>query len=486
MAASTTELSTETQVILTALRQELKAWETSFAAAHEGRKAGREDIKQHPDIEEKYKQYNRLRHPSQQPPASKTATPTKKRHRSTISNLPPSNHTPSKRLKSNHSIHDSIIATYDSPTSTYLSPTTHRTSIGPTPQKDGQVLGLFDRLSTSSKDNTPSKRYVQLSLASRMQTTPSKRSSTQDREPVPASTGKRRHKSPLSASKQTYLNTFLTPSANRVLNSHTPSSRNGVSKLRFDETPAFLRRDSQRAYTGKENETLEEDISWSPVMVRKLPKPAGRGLSTLVKGLRDMEDEKLDEELEMLREMEGDYAPSSKAVQPKILVDDSQRPDMPLGPDGGGDSEDSEIEKEGKGRDGKPLKVWKKKGQKRTTRRVLMKPNVAKWKPEPAWKGEAESEDDGQQAVVEETLATMQGPKGDEDDYEDELATDHEMEESNNRKNKTTEKSGEKKEGFAAKVRKKISATAHANFRALKIKNKQSKGKGGGRFGRRR
>lgn len=39
-------------------------------------------------------------------------------------------------------------------------------------------------------------------------------------------------------------------------------------------------------------------------MVRKLPKPAGRGLSALVKGLRDMEDEKLDEELEMLREME--------------------------------------------------------------------------------------------------------------------------------------------------------------------------------------
>ncbi|KAL2057796.1 hypothetical protein ABVK25_002180 [Lepraria finkii] len=438
MAASTTELSTETPVILTALRQELKAWETSFAAAHEGRKAGREDIKQHSDIEEKYKQYNKLRHPSQQPPASKTATPTKKRHCSTLSNPPPSYHTPSKRLKSNHSTHDSIIATYDPPTSTGV------------------------------------------------QTTPSKRSSTQDRESEPASTGKRRHKSPLSASNQTYLNTFLTPSANRILNSHTSSSRNGVSKFRFDETPAFLRRDSQRAYTGKENETLEEDISWSPVVVRKLPKPAGRGLSALVKGLRDMEDEKLDEELEMLREMEGDYAPSSNAVQPKILVDDSQRPDMPLGPDGGGDSDDSEIEEEGRGRDGRPLKTWKKKGQKRTTRRVLMKPNVAKWKPEPAWKGEAESEDDGHQAVVEEIQAAMQGPKGDEDDYEDELATDHELEESNNRKSKTKGKSGEKEEGFAAKVRKKISATAHANFRALKIKNKQSKGKSAGRFGRRR
>ena len=32
------------------LRKELKEWERAFSAAHEGRKAGREDIKRHPDI----------------------------------------------------------------------------------------------------------------------------------------------------------------------------------------------------------------------------------------------------------------------------------------------------------------------------------------------------------------------------------------------------------------------------------------------------
>jgi DNA replication regulator SLD2 len=32
------------------LRQELKTWERDFAAANGGRKAGREDIKQHPTI----------------------------------------------------------------------------------------------------------------------------------------------------------------------------------------------------------------------------------------------------------------------------------------------------------------------------------------------------------------------------------------------------------------------------------------------------
>ena len=383
-------------------------------------------------------------------------------------------------MKSNHCIHDSIIATYDPPTSTYLSPTTHRTSIGPTPQKDGQVLGLFDRLSTGSKSKTPSKCHSQILVASDAHVTPSKRPSTQGREPELASTGKRHHKSPFSATKQTYLNTFLTPSANRILNSNTPISRRGVSKLRFDDTPAFLRRDSQRTFTGKENEISEEDLSWSPVAIRKLPRPAGRGLSALLKGLRQMEDEKLDEDLEMLREMEGDCAPNNTAGQPRILVDESQRPDMPLGPDGGEESEDSEIEKEGKGRDGKPLKIWKKKGQKRTTRRVLMRPNVANWKPEPAWMGDMDSEGNGEPAVVKETRATEQVLDGDEDDYDDEL------QESEDRKSKSKEKIGEKNEGFVAKARRKISATAHANFRALKIKNKQSKGKRGGKFGRRR
>ena len=217
--------------------------------------------------------------------------------------------------------------------------------------------------------------------------------------------------------------------------------------------------------------------------MRKLPRPAGKGLSALVKGLRDMEDEKLDEELEMLRELEGDFGPSSKISQPKVLADDSQRPDMPLGPDGELESEDEEdIEKEGQGRNRKPLKIWKKKGQKRTTRRVLMKPNIAKWKPEPAWKGEAESEEADEQAVVEQTQITTQRPN---EDYEDELAGEEDANEAEGAKKKTKKKADGTKQGLVARVRK-ISATAHANFRALKIKNKQSKGKRGARFGRRR
>ena len=43
-----------------------------------------------------------------------------------------------------------------------------------------------------------------------------------------------------------------------------------------------------------------------------------------------------------------------------------------------------------------------------------------------------------------------------------------------------------KDEGTVKKVARKVSASAHANYRRLKIKSKNSKGQGKGRFGRRR
>lgn len=51
---------------------------------------------------------------------------------------------------------------------------------------------------------------------------------------------------------------------------------------------------------------------------------------------------------------------------------------------------------------------------------------------------------------------------------------------------KKPEKPAEKEEGVVAKVKRKISATAHANYQRLKIKGKGGNGKKpGGRFGRR-
>lgn len=319
-----------------------------------------------------------------------------------------------------------------------------------------------------------------------MLATPSKRAKPNYQK----DTDKKHHKSPLTGTKSKSLNYLLTPSTRRTTDCPTPASRSGVSKLRFDDTPVFLRRDSQHAYVGKENVFGDEEgVLWSPVAIRKLPKAAGRGLSALVRGLREMEDEGLDEELDMLREMESESVPRNHLHQPKVLVKDSQRPDMPLGPDDDLESDEDGVERadDGKGRDGKPLKVWKKKGQKRTTRRVLMKPNTAKWRPEPAWKvGQANGDEvDGvaeTQTVSAERSTDWKEHGRDSDEYED-IEGGHGATEAGNGRKEGLHKDLGKKE---KKARNKISATAHANFRALKIKNKQSKGKKGGKFGRKR
>ena len=294
----------------------------------------------------------------------------------------------------------------------------------------------------------------------------------------------------MSCAKTNHLNDLPASSVRCTTDLSTPASQSPETNLRFDDTPAFLRRDSQRADVGKEDVLgVEEGVSWSPVAIWKLTKAAGRGLSTLVRGLREMEDEALDEELDMLKEMESESAPRNSLVQPKILVIDSQRPDMPLGPDGGLESNEDGVERsdDGKGRDGKPLKVWKKKGQKRTTKRVLMKPNTAKWKPEPAWKvGQANRvEEDGVPETQTPSADRSTNYGCDSDKYEDIEGSQEETEARNDRMH-ALDNGLENNKGLAKKVKKKISATAHANFRALKIKNKQTKVNKGSRFGRRR
>ena len=95
----------------------------------------------------------------------------------------------------------------------------------------------------------------------------------------------------------------------------------------------------------------------------------------MIQAMRKDEDDRLDEEADIMREleMEEDGIPAPrKARVPEILVEDSQMA-MPLGPDRGFESEDDSEDESGLGRDGKPRKVWKKKGLKRQTRRTNSK-----------------------------------------------------------------------------------------------------------------
>ena len=400
---------------------------------------------------------------------------------------------------------------YDPPLSTLFSPSRARISIGPTPQKDGKVLGLFDGMSSASASRTPSRRKREalkplVDGDGNVENTPSKRS-LNGRKSI-AGEGDNAGEGDVSGREGTGM---LKPDASTLRMTPSKSHASGkdarspasvvrsISKLHADETPAFLRRPSQYKQTlpRPDGDEADEVLPWSPIAVRKVAVPAGRGLSALVRSLREMEAEKLDDDLDALRELEEDAEPGGRRTEmnqapPRLLVEDGQAQEMPLGPDRGQESEGDED-----GKDTKPSRPWKKKGQKRTTRKVVMKPSVVKRQPEPKWEPDLASDDDpGPQEVTEtqkeDTVSKVQsedvvdnkgGDDGNDADYPG-------QEKGQRKKAGESQVAGEKvkakSKGRTKEVKKKkISATAHANFRALKIKNKNSKAKKGRKFGRR-
>jgi DNA replication regulator SLD2 len=252
-----------------------------------------------------------------------------------------------------------------------------RNAIGPTPQKNGQVLGLFDLM-----PDTPSTNRNEHPTGLIMRT-PSKRtpSQTMGIGDILASGG-RASRTPTSSSKRNYLNSFMTPLKRKRDDGNENRTPTSVSKLHFS-TPSFLRRDSQR--TEQHVDESGDPVFASPIL--RIPvKPGARGLSNIIAGLRRIEEEAHEDEEEALREMEGEADPKPRPTVPKVtFATDIPEPQPPqpedaFGPDeffaGVGEdpsSEDEKSRKAGLGRDGQPLRVWKKKGQKRTTKRVKSK-----------------------------------------------------------------------------------------------------------------
>ena len=333
-------------------------------------------------------------------------------------------------------------------------------------------------------------------------------------------------RTPQSVSKRLYLSQFIaanTPSRSRSSNPQTPSSKlrrgtGAVSKLIFGETPEYLKRDSQHAFVlmnkkddnsrpatagegalGEEIREQEnaEPHQWSPIAVRLPRKPMGRTLSSLVQNLRDAQEQELDEDLDILREIENGPSAGSKPKRPKLLVRDSQvQESMPLGPeDLGFESMGEEIQADGNGggQEGKG-KIWKKKGQKRTTRRVIMRPVVSKWKPEQEWKGPKDEDE-----AVEESQVTNNGAEGCQESSSDFSGEDSDDDggadgtkgrktaakvkiiASSKQKGKDLEPKNENKKG------KKTGRIQPQNFRALKMRNKggaNGTGKAKSKFGK--
>jgi hypothetical protein len=283
-----------------------------------------------------------------------------------------------------------------------------------------------------------------------MDATPSKRSATAEDDEE-----ERLGRTPMSSSKRQRLNHFMTPLKNKDGNKDavTPSS---ISKLQFD-TPAFLKRNTLPV--------LDENGDFDAPAPLRLPrKPFTRGLSEIVASLRKVEEENLDDDLDALRDVEdgGMGEPKPKTLFPSkpkddVLADDSQTRQLPLG---GFDDEalyDSPVEG-----DGNPTKVYKKKGQKRTTRMVKMRPTRTKRPENMAGNPQSDVENDETQVDGDDAGSDF-----------DELAE---------------KKPAQKKEGTVKKAARKVNELAHANFQRLKLRNHGAKGGPGfnSRFRRRK
>ncbi|KAJ5469675.1 DNA replication regulator sld2 [Penicillium diatomitis] len=416
------------------LRADLKTWEKAFAATHEGRKAGREDIKQHPVIASKYKEYGRLkalestlsRRENRQGPVNSQSkkraygSPTGPETSQSIT-------TPRKAAKgifatpTNNRIRNvPQVDEFVSPATfrKLFSPSTHRqaapvmsplkAAIGPTPQRDGKALGLFDMLSESGGSRTtPSSKKQKEVLVAGFHT-PSKDRLGNKLAGVPEENEEeeveeehaRLSRTPASSTKQFYLaNLFATPTTMRYAamveaddglpgDGKVPLMSQGgpLPEPNASETPSFLRRmNFNRVAPPSAN---PETMALSPIAVRKPLKFAGKGLSHLVQGLREMEEDREDDEWDMLREIEAEQEAASFQVAQSQPVLQEGRP-------------------------------YKKKGQKRTTRRVIMRPVVTRAKKSNSApmttkedSGSEEEEEDGEQEEV--TVLETQLPTGSE------------------------------------------------------------------------
>ncbi|RAK95090.1 protein sld2 [Aspergillus ibericus CBS 121593] len=496
------------------LRAELKEWERAFAVANGGKKAERNDIKKVPEIAAKYKEYSRLKalESKNEKKAIKLEERLKKR-KHTSPTGPENTDTTSTPRKAAKGIfetpsksrvatsHPSEVDPYDSPSvlRRLFSPSTHQSplkaAIGPTPQRDGKALGLFDLLSESGGSTATPSATRMASVRDTAAQTPSRRNQLDTiAEEEEGEESPRAQRTPASSGKKWMLSTlFATPTTWRyammenegprypayIRNEPEPEEVNeGPAE---SETPSFLRRSTSGRYdTGNEG-------GLSPIAVRKRPQFVGKGLSALVQGLRDMEEEQMQDDMDVLHEIEAEQAALND-------VGDSQAPD-------------------------EPSWIFKKKGQKRTTRKVRMKPVVSKPKPEPELPGSDNEEEDldEEQTVVPETqhlapeaeahdidevesLHTMSEPDFDSDpDYDESkparsksfsermkeaIAADKPQEERQEKSPQPKPKEQEKEQEKKPRARK-VNPAAHANYRSLKLCNKNTKARGGRRFGRR-
>ncbi len=357
------------------------------------------------------------------------STPTRTRHTTYLS-------TPKRSSSPAHDIEE------ESPDKEGSEEEFNITAIGPTPQLKGKILGLFDVPQSSSVNRTPTKNIKQVPDS-----------------PVSL------HTTDVSTTHSNRNNIFTTPSkkpqiitlkppSNSKLSFKTPTK--SKSPFKQFQTPTYLR------YGAPIAPPTFNDILSSPSMS---PSPSKfrvkKGLSQIIKELKEQEDEEFNEDLEVLRAIEEDQVLEQELNQD---LDDDEDPENK--------GNESDHNKQG---DKKP--VWKsKRTQKRTTKHHIFKAIINSKNDDKISKNFNVHEkinkmvNEEKEIITNSTIENIKrAPK--EEDQEDYSSEDSDKEnvDSPTKKRKVTRKYN----------------TVSNNFRRYKLKNGKKPGRFGGRFGRR-
>ncbi|KAI9686364.1 MAG: regulatory particle non-ATPase [Bathelium mastoideum] len=467
------------------------------------------------NLASKYKEYDRLRDSLKGERPICASPRAAKRQRVDQPIIDPSR-TPSKplskpiatpsRTRRPHSDENQAIAQSPEATPRQLYPT----FVGPTPQKDGIPLGLFEFLSphqcSPSIKRNPDRPALS-TLSGNIPTTPSKRPHNtffHDDAPDTASHS-RFTRTPTSTGKRFLLDTIVTPPRHaRNTEGHaTPSS-----STKHMQTPTFLRRDSTRLnILVEENEAHDGGKEAAAEPLFKKRRGFGRSLSAIIRGLRRKEDDEFADEMEIQREMEMELETGQSKSQTnrnhnlgsgegeKVLVEDSQVV-MPLGPEGYGSDEGDEKDNPESKPSTQPWKPWKKKGMKRQTKRINIRPVASKPTPQvlPLL---LEDDEDASPAIIPESQTNESLERGGAEDDPDWDPVEKNVEAASSESGAflsgalaksskppvpATDSQGTQPK--SQKPKRKVNPQAHANYRRLKIKSKNGNGQGRGRFGR--
>jgi 26S proteasome regulatory subunit N12 len=281
-------------------------------------------------------------------------------------------------------------------------------------------------------------------------------------------------------------------------------------------TPAFLKQTSQlEAVAEGDVESAERRRTWKrPIIMRSL--------SSMIKSLRKEEDDLLDDELRVLHEMEDQSEPVVvRATSPVVDESNLESRDSGVGVDQNLDQEgflNVDVEEELRQvqaaeaaeaeENGRPKRVYKKKGQKRQTKRnkrtflwpycefvtdiiAIVQPARRRAKQaqeEPEAEAESGVDVDATNAVAtskqpgDDELPTSEHSEFDDADLSEDVAKPI-------RKTKKAKQSSkaEPKDDANKAVRKiNPNAQSHTNYRRLNIRGNNAKTGGKGRFSRRR